>query len=110
MSYEEVKKTVEKYPDAFPTNKIVIEELEKIKENASYKPLSIGAAIERQIKILQSVDKIEKTLFKEETFEDLKKKYPDLEKNCPKSPNGIHGIFSKENMSGCCIYCGKPIA
>jgi len=34
----------------------------------------------------------------------------EIKRNCPKSPTGIHAIFSKEDMSGCCIYCGKPIA
>jgi len=104
MSYEEVKKQVEKYPDAFPTNKIVIDELEKIIETS----LVAGD----KIRILSSVEKIKKALFGEAelTFEELKKKHPNIEKNCPKSPSGIHAIFSKDNMSGCCIYCGKPIA
>jgi len=110
MSYEEVKKQVERYPDAFPTNKIVIEELEKISLTASKMKKDHTHWNEE---ILQSLEIIKKALFGEAeitTFEEMKKKYPDIEKNCPKSPNGLHAIFSEENMSGCCIYCGKAIA
>lgn len=33
-----------------------------------------------------------------------------VKRDCPTSPDGIHAIFSPENMTGNCIYCGKTIA
>lgn len=60
MKYEEVKNLVEKYPDAFQTNKIVIEELEKIEGIAKENEIIEGIA---KGKILQSVENIKKALF-----------------------------------------------
>lgn len=41
---------------------------------------------------------------------EIIEKISDIKKDCSKSPDGYHAIFSPENMTGCCIYCGKPIA